>query len=102
MTVRDSLASVSRIIIGKLPPSEVTPIPMAARGDPGPEVNVIREGWCVKESGNTFMGQHNWRRRWFLLAQKGSEVTLSYYKNKTDEVPAGSVRLDKTCKSLTY
>lgn len=40
----------------------------------------IKEGWCLKESGSTFLGNVNWRRRWFTLAQCKSDVTLSYFR----------------------
>ena len=41
---------------------------------------VLHEGWCTKESGSSFMGKTNWRRRWFKLVQKAGVVRLEYYR----------------------
>ncbi len=43
-------------------------------------VSVLHEGWCTKESGSSFLGKTNWRKRWFRLAQKRRDVLLEYYK----------------------
>ena len=44
------------------------------------ERRVVKEGWCKKESGRTFLKASNWRERWFTLIQDDSALTLSYYK----------------------
>ncbi|XP_070579564.1 uncharacterized protein [Ptychodera flava] len=44
---------------------------------------LIKQGWCVKESGTKVFGRHNWKRRWFVLTQNGDVVSLAYYENET-------------------
>jgi hypothetical protein len=62
---------------------------------------VLHEGWCIKESGGAFLGRTNWRRRWFRLLQRKDATILQYFRGKRDTQPAGSVKLDVTCKSFT-
>ena len=46
-------------------------------------VNVLYEGWCIKESGTQFLGKTNWKKRWFKLIQQiDNSVYLQYYKYK--------------------
>ena len=44
------------------------------------------------------MGKTNWRRRWFKLVQKRRDVLLEYYRGVRDRTPAGSVKLNVTCR----
>ena len=60
------------------------------------ERHVIKEGWCTKESGTTFLRSSNWRRRWLVLIQDDSTLTLTYYKQINDSQPKGKVCLDST------
>ncbi len=42
---------------------------------------VLKDGFAVKKSGQkNLFGQYHWQKRWFILIQKGSSVTLSYYE----------------------
>ena len=42
---------------------------------------LLHEGWCTKESGTTFLGKTNWRRRWFkLVDKKPGGVFLQYFR----------------------
>ncbi|XP_072029225.1 uncharacterized protein [Amphiura filiformis] len=55
---------------------------------------VLKDGFAVKKSGQkNLFGQYHWQKRWFILIQKSSLVTLSYYEKKTDKVPKGQVKL---------
>ncbi|XP_028395631.1 uncharacterized protein LOC114519660 [Dendronephthya gigantea] len=58
--------------------------------------SLIKEGWCIKESGTTFLRNSNWRRRWFVLVEDDSSLTLSYFKNIDDSQPKGRICLDPT------
>ena len=53
---------------------------------------VLMEGWGTKESGQAFLGQHNWKYRLFILWQKGHRLIWSYYKEKGQE-PKGEILL---------
>ena len=57
---------------------------------------LLKSGWCLKESGSTFLGSKNWRRRFFRLCEYHGHVTLSYFKSFTDDLPAGIIPLDRT------
>ncbi|KAI6661197.1 hypothetical protein LOD99_10125 [Oopsacas minuta] len=58
--------------------------------------SLIKSGWCLKESGSTFMGSKNWRRRFFRLTEFHGYISLSYFKSCSDELPAGIIPLDRT------
>ncbi|XP_077980441.1 uncharacterized protein LOC144435706 [Glandiceps talaboti] len=56
---------------------------------------LIKEGWCIKESGQKVFGRYNWKRRWFVLTQKGQHITLAYFENdkKSDNKLKGKIAL---------
>ena len=57
---------------------------------------LLKSGWCLKESGSTFMGSKNWRRRFFRLCEYHGSISLSYFKSCNDDLPAGIIPLDRT------
>ena len=57
---------------------------------------VLHEGFATKESGSSLFGKTNWRKRWFRLVQRSDVVTLEYYRNRRDPIPAGYVKLNVT------
>ena len=57
---------------------------------------ILKSGWCLKESGTSFLGSKNWRRRFFRLCEYNGYVSLSYFKSCSDDLPAGIIPLDRT------
>ena len=58
--------------------------------------SLLKSGWCLKESGSSFLGSKNWRRRLFLLTEYQGAITLTYFKSPSDDLPAGVIPLDRT------
>ncbi|XP_071797456.1 uncharacterized protein [Asterias amurensis] len=63
-------------------------------GFPDTSEVLLKEGWCVKKSGNKgLLGQYKWQRRWFILLQRGQTVTLYYYEKQGARSAKGQIQL---------
>eukprot|EP01137_Pigoraptor_chileana_P017973 Opistho-2@76787 len=61
-----------------------------------PPDEIIMSSWAEKEGGGAVFRGLVWSRRWFVLERVEGKLMLTYYREKSDNVPAHSILIDHT------